>query len=47
MAIAVAFLSPAASFAIDALIALYFAASKSEVPGLIQRAARAEAPPPG
>ncbi|HWK19012.1 MAG TPA: TMEM175 family protein [Solirubrobacteraceae bacterium] len=42
VAIAVAFVSPAASFAIDAVIALYFAVSKSEVPGLIQRAARAE-----
>lgn len=41
VAIAVAFLSPAASFAIDAAIALYFAASRSEVPGLIDRAARA------
>jgi len=47
VAIAVALASPSASFAIDALIALYFAASKSEVPGLIQRAARAEATPPG
>jgi uncharacterized membrane protein len=41
LAIAVAFASPGASFAIDALIAVYFAASKSEVPGLIHRAAHA------
>ncbi len=40
-AIAVAFISPVASFAIDAIVALYFAASKSEVPGLVHRAARA------
>jgi len=40
VAIAVAFVSPAASFAIDAVIALYFAVSKSEVPGLIARSAR-------
>jgi uncharacterized membrane protein len=41
VAIAVAFLSPTASFAIDAVVALYFAASKTEVPGLIHRAAQA------
>ncbi len=39
IAIAVAFLSPAASFAIDALVAVYFAVSRSRVPGLIVRAA--------
>lgn len=39
LAIAVAFVSSTASFAIDAVIAVYFAASKSEVPGLIHRAA--------
>ena len=38
-AIAIAFVSPDVSFAIDALIALYFAVSRSEVPGLINRAA--------
>jgi uncharacterized membrane protein len=38
-AIAVAFVSPTASFAIDAAVAVYFALSKSEVPGLIHRAA--------
>ena len=36
-AILVAFVSPDASFAIDAAIAIYFAASRSEVPGLIYR----------
>jgi uncharacterized membrane protein len=41
-AIAMAFLSPAASFAIDALVAVYFAASKSKVPGLIARLAQAD-----
>ncbi|MGD0747051.1 MAG: TMEM175 family protein [Acidimicrobiales bacterium] len=35
VAIAVAFLSPLASFAIDAVVAVYFAVSRSEVPGLI------------
>lgn len=38
-AILLALLSPIASFAIDALVAIYFAASKSDVPGLIHRAA--------
>jgi uncharacterized membrane protein len=33
VAIAVAFLSPAASFAIDAIVAVYFAASKARSPG--------------
>ena len=42
VAIAVAFLSPIASFAIDAVVAVYFAASRSEVPGLIVRSAPAE-----
>lgn len=41
LAIALAALSAKASFAIDALVAIYFAASKSEVPGLIHRAAQA------
>ncbi len=41
VAIAVAFVSPAASFAIDALISLYFAVSRTQVPGLIYRAAQA------
>lgn len=40
-AIAVAFLSSTASFAIDGLIAVYFALTRSEVPALIHRAARA------
>jgi len=35
VALAVAFLSPLASFSIDALVAVYFAVSRSEVPGLI------------
>lgn len=34
-AIAVAFVSPTASFGIDALVAVYFAASRSDVPGLV------------
>lgn len=38
-AIAVAFVSPTASFAIDAIVAIYFAASRSKVPGLILRSA--------
>jgi uncharacterized membrane protein len=38
LAIAAATVSPAASFAIDGLVAIYFALSKSEVPGLIYRA---------
>jgi uncharacterized membrane protein len=38
-AILIAFVSPDVSFAIDALIAVYFAVSRSEVPGLINRAA--------
>jgi len=42
VAIAVAFLSPTASFAIDAFVAVYFAASKSKVPGLIVRSADAD-----
>jgi uncharacterized membrane protein len=42
LAIVAAFVSTDLSFAIDAMIALYFAASKSEVPGLIHRAARAD-----
>ena len=42
VAIAVAFLSPKASFAIDAIVAVYFAASRSRVPGLIARSAQAD-----
>ncbi len=42
IAIAVAFLSPKASFAIDAIVAVYFAASSSRVPGLIVRSAQAD-----
>jgi uncharacterized membrane protein len=42
IAIAVAFLSPTASFAIDAIVAVYFAASRSRVPGLIVRPAPAD-----
>lgn len=39
--IAIAFVNPDGSFALDALIALYFAASRTGVPGLINRAPRA------
>jgi len=42
VAIAVAFLSPTTSFAIDAVVAIYFAASKSEVPSLILRSSQAD-----
>ena len=42
IAIAAAFLSPRASFAIDAIVAVYFAASRSRVPGLIIRPAQAD-----
>jgi uncharacterized membrane protein len=42
LAIAIAPVSSTASFAIDALVAVYFAASKSEVPGLIHRAAQVQ-----
>ncbi len=38
VAIAAAFVSPSASFAIDALVAIYFAVSTSPVPGLIVQA---------
>ncbi len=41
VAIGLAFVSPRASFALDALIALYFALSRSAVPGLIDRASPA------
>lgn len=41
-AIAIAPVSPLTSFALDAAVAIYFAASKSEVPGLIHRAGVAE-----
>ena len=43
-AIAVAFLSPLASFAIDAAVAVYFAASRSRVPELIVKSAVAGGP---
>ncbi len=39
LAIAAAVVSPWASFAIDAAVAVYFALSRSEVPGLLVRAA--------
>jgi uncharacterized membrane protein len=42
IAIAAAVLSPRASFAIDAIVAVYFAASRSGVPGLIVRSAPAD-----
>jgi uncharacterized membrane protein len=42
IAIAVAIVSPTASFGVDAAIAIYFAVSKSEVPGLIHQAALAD-----
>ncbi len=38
VAIAIAFVSPDASFALDALIAVYFAVSRTDVPALINRA---------
>ena len=41
-AILIAFISPMASLGLDAAVAVYFAASRSEVPGLIHRA---ELPP--
>ena len=44
VAIAAAFVSPLASFAIDAVVAAYFAASSSEVPGLVVRASSADGP---
>ena len=44
LAIAVAFLSPTASFAIDAIVAVYFAASRSRVPGSIVRSAHKPVP---
>ena len=44
-AIVVAFASPVASFARAGLVAVYFAASRSEVPGLLVRADRAAARP--
>ena len=54
VAIAVAFASPFASFAIDAAIAAYFALSRSGVPGLligsdtvVELSAPAPAPPGG
>jgi uncharacterized membrane protein len=44
LAIAVAFVSPLGSFAIDAVVAIYFAVSKSEVPGLVVKATSAGGP---
>jgi hypothetical protein len=40
IAIAVAFIHPGLSFAIDGAIVVYFLVSRSDVPGLIHRAAR-------
>ncbi len=45
VAIVVAIVSPTASFGVDAAIAIYFAVSKSEVPGLIHRAALGDSSP--
>lgn len=42
IAIAVAFLNPTASFAIDAAVAVYFAATRSRVPGLIVQSAQTD-----
>ncbi len=44
LAIAVAFVNPLTSFAIDAVVAIYFAVSKSEVPGLMVKATSAGGP---
>ena len=41
-AIAVALVSPTASFAVDAVVAVYFAVSKSEVPGLVANSGLSE-----
>ena len=42
LAIAAAIVSPAVSFGIDAIVAIYFAASKTDVPGLIYQATQTE-----
>jgi uncharacterized membrane protein len=42
LAIGVAFISPLGSFAIDAAVAVYFAVSRSQVPGLIVKSSPAE-----
>ena len=42
LAIAFVFVKPMGSFAIDALVAVYFASSRSRVPGLIVRSTQAE-----
>lgn len=42
VAVALAPFSATASFAVDALVAVYFALSRSQVPGLIHRASHAE-----
>jgi uncharacterized membrane protein len=44
LAIGVALFSPLASFSVDAAVAVYFALSKSEVPGLIVTSSLAEDP---
>ena len=44
LAIAFAFVEPMGSFAIDALVAVYFASSRSRVPALIIQSTHAEAP---
>ncbi len=44
LAIGIAPVSSTASFIVDALVAIYFALSRSEVPGLISRAAQAPGP---
>jgi hypothetical protein len=46
VAIVFALFSPAVSFAIDALVAVYFALSRSQVPGLIHRASHPEGTDP-
>jgi uncharacterized membrane protein len=43
LAIALAFVSPAASFGVDAAVALYFALSRAEAPGLVARGGEDEA----
>lgn len=43
-AIALAFVVPAISLAVDAVIAIYFAVSRTEVPGLIFRSGLNEEP---
>ncbi len=45
VAIGMAFISPLGSFAIDAAVAVYFALSRSEVPGLLITSSMAEETP--